>query len=329
MNLSLIQIRQDFLECFKGHGYVEQPAAKVSSGIDPTVIFVGSNISGLKRYILGNIPDHGMVIDQPSMRFRELGRLFDPNYRPVYGSYFNELGAIVPYKQPDSLVEQMREYLTDYLGLHDNDLLARTNSKDPDLLALARNSFTQLETDSRPDKYYRHTIGEKGFVGRNFNIAIRNKSSGNYEDIGNFLAFQRDGKDAFVEVALGDTVIHRSMHGHEHVLDCYGVTVPHGLNRTEALNFTNSVIVTTVLYREGLRATNRNNQEKILSKYMRYLSSLKQEDKVSLQDIATGIQSFEDSYYGDRSNADTAITADLVEREPAFRKTIAQQLGTT
>jgi hypothetical protein len=318
--ISLTQIRRSFIDYFVGHGYREEPPAKLSSGIDPTVIFVGSNINGLKKYILSEIPADGVVIDQQAMRFRELPRLFDPTYRPVYGTFFNEIGAIVRPTASKELTQQLHEFLSRTLSFSDRDIVARASTKDPDLLELARGIFPRLELDSKPDNYYRHSIGEPGFQGRNFNIALKNTKTGTFDDIGNVIAFQRDGKDVFFEIALGDTVILKAMRGLDHVIDCYDIKLPPHLDRIEALNFKNAIIVATVLYREGLRVSNRNNQEKILSKYARYLSLLRCAKDFGGDDIGNAIATFEASYYGKRSGIEKELLIDLEKKEPIFRK---------
>jgi hypothetical protein len=310
------------MECFVSQGYREQPAAKLSSGVDPTVIFVGSNINGLKSYILNGIPSEGVVIDQPSMRFRELHNLFDPTYKPVYGTFFNEMGAIVSPSESMPLAKLFHRYLTSDLGMTEDDIVVRVSSQHPDLLSLAEEIFSNLEIDSRPISYYHHTIGEPGFVGRNFNVASRNVHTGNFDDIGNFIAFQRDGVEAFREVAIGDTVILKAMRGLDHVLDCYDIKLPSGLDRIETLNFKNAVIVATVLYREGLQASNRNNQERILLKYARYISLLGDSKDFGPESVRTAIRTFEESYFRGCSGIDEKILSDLKHKEASFRKNV-------
>lgn len=321
-HIDLSDIRQRFMECFVSQGYREQPAAKLSSGVDPTVIFVGSNINGLKSYILNGIPSEGVVIDQPSMRFRELHNLFDPTYKPVYGTFFNEMGAIVSPSESMPLAKLFHRYLTSDLGMTEDDIVVRVSSQHPDLLSLAEGIFSNLEIDSRPISYYHHTIGEPGFLGRNFNVASRNVHTGNFDDIGNFIAFQRDGVEAFSEVAIGDTVILKAMRGLDHVIDCYDIKLPSGLDRIETLNFKNAVIVATVLYREGLQASNRNNQERILLKYARYISLLGDSKGFGPESVRTAIRTFEESYFRGCSGIDEKILSDLKHKEASFRKNV-------
>lgn len=322
---SLTNIRTQFLQCFKDYGCIEEDASKISSGIDPTVIFVGSTTNSLKKYILNEIPVEGIVSDQPSMRFRETKYLFDKVYYPQYGAFFNELGVLTRHENSQGLCNQFHNYFTDYLNIDEKDLLVRINTEDKDLLKLAENTFQNIEFNSMPEKYYRHVIGEKGYVGRNFNIAIKNESNQKFEDAGNFLSFEKDGKDNFLEIGLGDTVIQKAMKGYDHVLHCYDMDVPKNLIAIEALNYTNAVIVTSVLYNEGLCASNKSSQERLLSKYIRYLSLMKHEGKVTYDDIHGSVESFEKNYHGACIGAGDNILSDLSEKEDIFKKTLIVQ----
>lgn len=44
-------VEEKFKACFNEKGYVEEPAVNVTSKIDPTVDFIGSNISPLKKIL--------------------------------------------------------------------------------------------------------------------------------------------------------------------------------------------------------------------------------------------------------------------------------------
>lgn len=151
-------------------------------------------------------------------------------------------------------------------------------------------------------------------------------ASGVFDDIGNFLAFTKNEKPSFFEIALGDTVISRAMNGHDHVLDCYGIAAPTNLSRNEQLNFINSIIVTTVLYREGMRASNSTNQGKILSRYLRYIFMLNESKGVSQQQIEVAIISFEISKYGESTKVANNILGDIATKANHFKKTLEKQL---
>ena len=132
-------------------------------------------------------------------------------------------------------------------------------------------------------------------------------------------------KDNFLEIGLGDTVIQKSLKGHDHVLHCYNMSVPSNLIEIESLNYMNATIISAVLYGEELRASNKNNQERILAKYVRYLSLLKQEEKVTYADIGDSVKSFEQNYYGTCVGTGDLILADLKQKESIFKNALIEQ----
>lgn len=318
----LHDIRNEFLSHFSKQGYIQEPSVQISSNIDPSTFFIGSTISPLKKYVLSFIPSNGVVIDQPAMRFRELKKIFNPTYKPFYGTFFNAIGALTPSQDIETLCEQMYSFFTKNLEIPENNIVARVSSKHEQLLKAAREGFANLEIDTMPDSYYRHVIGLDGYEGINFNIAIKNKQSGKFEDVGNLLSFEKNGEHAFLELGFGDTVIQRSLRGYEHVLDCYQVKCPESLNRIEQLNYVNSIIVSSVLYREGLEASNKTAQTHILRQYVKYLSLLKCKNLVTYEDIGDAITHFEKGYYGDDTSVKENILLHLNEKENVFKKAL-------
>jgi len=318
----LRRIREQFINCFGDYGYRNEPPVKISSNVDPSTTYIGSGISTLKKYILSEIPRQGVIVDQPSMRFRELKKLFDSSYRSHYGAFFNNISLLTPNHDIEALCEQLHVYFTQYLEVSEEDLMVRVRSKDEELYEAAQGQFANLEADTRPDSYYRHTIGIDGYKGINFNIAIKNKSSGEFEDTGNLLSFEKDGEHKFLEIGLGDTVIHKPVMGYDHVLDCYQVKAPRALNRVQQLNYANSVIVSTVLFREGVKASNKNTQTQILRKYVKYLSMVKQQGLATYDDIGNSIAQFEQEYFGDNQTIKENIIATLSEKEETFKASL-------
>ena len=318
-NTELHQIREQFVNYFCNHGYIQEPSVKISSNTDPTTIFIGSGISTLKKYILSEIPTAGVIVDQPSMRFRELKKLFDPSYNSHYGAFFNSMNLITPSQDVGALCEQLYNYFTENISIPEQNLLARVSSKDKELLKIARKQFKNMEIDTRPDSYYRHVVGIDGYKGINFNIAVKHKYTGEFEDTGNLLLFEKNGEHAFLEIGLGDTVIQKPLMGYDHVLDCYQVESPETLNKIERLNYINSIIVSSVLYREGLKPSNKNNQNRILQKYIKYLSLLKSKNLVTYENIGDSVSSFETQYYKDDKTIKEDILLTLNEKEDTFK----------
>ena len=150
-----------------------------------------------------------------------------------------------------------------------------------------------LEVDTRKLDYYRHKLGMEGVWGRNFNIALRDSNRDSFSDIGNIILIESAERQLGVEIALGSTTILKQLHGLDHVQDCTPVA---GLNlESEAIKrkFEDSIITSTVLYREGLRPFGQHNRSRILKQYVRSLSYFRAKSKLGIGSLSQIISGFE------------------------------------
>jgi alanyl-tRNA synthetase len=86
----------DFKDHYDSLGYTEVPSVKITSGIDPTVRFIGSHISVFKPYLdEDRVPSSGVYTRQDCLRTRNVEKLLDDSYFPNWGSYFSSIGGIV------------------------------------------------------------------------------------------------------------------------------------------------------------------------------------------------------------------------------------------
>ncbi len=287
---------------FKSHfnslGYTEEPPLLVTSGIDPTVRFIGSHISVLKPYLLEDrIPEEGLYIKQDCLRTRNTNKLFDDEYNPNWGSYFPSIGALNNPDQLEQSCSNAFSFLQKALGVSNKDLLIRIHSSDNDLLDACEKTVATIskEVDTKPLSFYRHKIGVKGVRGRNFNIAIRNAKSGEFADIGNIIMLENDKQGLGVETALGSTMILKQMFGLEHVQDCLPVL---GLEKIEneaiKRKFEDSIITSSLLFGEGLRPFGQHNRNRILKEYVRSLSYFRAKSGINIDDLEQMITSFQE-----------------------------------
>src|SRR3989338_1679773 len=257
----------DFKDYYSLLGYREEPSVQISSGIDSTVRFIGSHISVFKPYLgENNVPAPGIFMRQNCLRTRNADRLLDDSYFPNWGSYFPSIGAITPPKRLNETCEETFDFFEKKLGISPENFLIRINSKDVDLMDVCKKHYkdANLEVDTRKLDYYRHKLGMEGVWGRNFNIALRDSNRDSFSDIGNIILIESAERQLGVEIALGSTTILKQLHGLDHVQDCTPVA---GLNlESEAIKrkFEDSIITSTVLYREGLRPFGKHNRSRIL-----------------------------------------------------------------
>ena len=190
----------------------------------------------------------------------------------------------------------------------ERDLVLRVNSNDRELFDLAASRRTgELEIDANPERFYRHSIGLQGIYGENFNFAVRHKYSRQYSDVGNFIIFRDEEtkKPLFLEVGFGDTVIMQAREGLNHVMDCYPFPSHPGLDKN--YKFKDCIITSTALMREGLYPSSRNQQSKILYKYLRGLHYFASQAGMRPQELSRVLYISEKMIFGD-VNAEPQIT---------------------
>jgi hypothetical protein len=287
----------DFKDHYDSLGYKEVPSVKITSGIDPTVRFIGSHISVFKPYLAEDrVPSPGVYMRQDCLRTTNVERLLDDSYFPNWGSYFSSIGALSAPERLKEACNEVYDFLKNKLLIAPENILIRISSADSDLLDIAKESYGEdrLELDSRKIDYYRHKIGMQGVRGRNFNIALRNPDAEGFTDIGNVIVLENDKKRLGIEIALGTSTILKQLHGLDHVQDCTPVIGLETIeNQAIRRKFEDAIITTTVLYREGLRPFGQRNRNRILRKYVRSLSYFKGKTGMETDQLQRIIFNFE------------------------------------
>lgn len=270
-------------------GYIEHEPVAITSGIDPTVRFVGSHISVLKPYLLEeeHLPGEGYSLVQNCIRTRNASTLLDDDVDPKYGSFFTSLGGIAPAGSLDKVCEDVVTFI-DGLGIDPDDIRAHVSSTDVDLVQSCQNVFSpdNILYDIQQPTYYRHRFGIDGMSGRNFNLAMPSPVTNTYEDIGNIIVIDSDGKEAGVEIALGDTTTLKQLYGLAHILDVYDIQLSRErLDPTLLHKMKDAIITSVVLFQEGLRPDASNNKARILRSYCKALAYYRQRADFSLDEL--------------------------------------------
>ena len=292
----LESLKQDFKDFYSSHGYTEHPSVAITSGVDPTVRFIGSHISVYKPYLVeDNVPNPGYFMSQDCVRTRNADRLLDDDYFPNWGSYFPSLGTIAHPERLDEVCEEVFDFFEQKLKIAKENIRIRVNSSDADLVESCLKHYGEetLERDTKPAKYYQHKLGLEGISGRNFNVALRDSGADTFSDVGNVIILENPEKKLGIEFALGSTTTLKQLYGLDHVLDCTPVI---GLKcEDEALKrrFEDAVITSTVLFREGLRPLGQHNRNRILKQYVRSLSYFRSKIGMSIEELSGVISSFE------------------------------------
>lgn len=295
------QLISGYVNHFKSFGFKEESPLPITSNQDESVIFIGAAICGLKKDYIHprSIPSKGIVIAQNCVRTRNIKRMLDPEFQPNWGSYFTNIDTISPYEKKEEVLKRTLDFFYEVAGIPKENLILRVNSQDRELYSLASSQVQekQLETDQHPEIYYRHKIGIDEIKGKNFNFAIRHAQSGQYADVGNFIIFEDSSGKKFLEVGFGDTTILQLKYGLNHIMECYPFPKNRALNDDN--KFKDCIITSLALMREGLEPSSKNEQSKILYKYLRALHHFMDKKEMRIEDISQVIYNSEKRIFGD------------------------------
>lgn len=309
----------NFKEHYASLGYKEEPPVHITSGIDPTVRFIGSHISVFKSYLAEDrVPLPGVYMRQDCLRTRNVKKLLDDNYFPNWGSYFSSIGALSAPERLKEMCDETFDFLERKLLIKPENILTRVSSLDSDLMdAVKLYGEDRIEVDSRKPEYYRHKIGMQGIGGRNFNIALRDPNTEEFSDIGNIIILENEQKRLGIEIALGTSTILKQLHGLDHVQDCTPVIGLENIeNQTIRRKFEDAVITSTALYREGLRPLGQHNTNRILKQYVRSLSYFRSKSGFSIDQLQQIISTFESREF--QSSAEISFSETIIEFVKAF-----------
>lgn len=276
-----LEYLESLKSCFRNYfvelGYIEHNAVDVSSGIDPSVRFVGSTISVFKRHIIeGTIPDNGYFIIQDCLRTRNINYLFDDSHLSNWASCFPSFGTVSPIENLQDVCFDILDFLTKKLDIQPENIKIYVSSEDKDLINVVRGyahfSSKNIEIDTKNKNYYRHKYGLDHVKGRNFNIALKNDDRSGFSDIGNVIIIEKSEKKLCVEVALGLTVILKQIFSLDHVLDCFPIMGIKSDNNILRRKFEDSIVTSTLLSEERIKPNASNSRGRSYRTYLRALS---------------------------------------------------------
>lgn len=283
---------------FSSLNYIDHPPVAITSGVDPTVRFVGSHISVFKQYITNNtIPSNGYFIIQDCIRTRNSEYLYNEDSLIEWASYFSSFGIIAPPQNLEKIVTDVFNFLLDELDVSVDSIKVRISKKDNDLLTAVKGykrlSASQIELNTKPDVYYTHKLGMDDITGRNFNIAIRDGDSNTFSDIGNIIVLESRNKQVGVEVALGITMMLKQILKLQHVLDCFPIVgIPSG-KQSIVRKFEDTILVCVYMAREGLKPLATDNKDRLYRKYLHSMSYFRTKLSISMGKLENIIYNFE------------------------------------
>lgn len=268
-------LKSKYENYFSRLGYQENQPVKITSGIDRSVVFVGSTISVLKPKLLSNDIDNvGDFLVQRAIRTRCLKRMNIPE-KNEWSSYFDASGILVKYNNLDKLVYDIINFLSKELQIEENDLMIRISKNDIDLINSLKNIDYRIniEYNTRPEQYYIHKYGLQnvGIYGRNFNIAIKDKLDNNYKDIGNVIVIESDEKKYGVECAIGLNSVVMRESGLKTSIDASSIVDIFKPNNPGDYKFADCLTVVSHLAYENVSSIEERSPNYLYRKYLKYL----------------------------------------------------------
>lgn len=292
------------IDTFKSHfldfGYIEHESFPIISSRDRSVRFIGSTTNVFKEYILnGRIPNRGFFLVQKCLRTQNAKTFLNDEIFPEWSSYFTAIGSVCPKEGLEKLAIDTLSFLFK-LGIRKERLQINVSSKDEDLLIIAKNLSREIKisVDGKTDiGYYRHKYGVEELGGRNFNIAIENKRSGEYKDIGNVLIIEKNGIAIAGEMGIGVGTLLSRMYSLTNSIESSVVSkvVPFQLGMRS--KFSDALSASVILLNEKIRPGSRD-KERILRIYLEALAYLGKKLYYSSDDIAQYAGEYELAEFG-------------------------------
>ncbi|TDE57738.1 hypothetical protein E1295_07185 [Nonomuraea mesophila] len=226
---------------------------------DRTILFTNSAVVSFKPFLRGEIPlgAAGVVVRQPCVRVHNLRATFTDQFTNDFILQFEMLGVLAPAGSRQRLSGSVARYFAQVLGLDQADVALRVAADDLDLIGMWSAAWSgPLLEDTHERDYYRWSFGDPGLTGRGATFAIA-QGDGTYRDLGNLIAFERDGSVAGYGFGVGVETLAACLDRHPWILH----SVPAGAvpppSTEEEAKLADLVGLLVRLYAEGVRIRSR------------------------------------------------------------------------
>jgi hypothetical protein len=248
-------VEGQFEKCFSKKGYVQEIPVCITSKVDPTVDFIGSKISPMKKYILNeSIGKNGRFMIQNCLRTKVLKHLktVEPT---MFGSCFRCMGVLTEPKI-EHVVFDTFDYLVNYLNIPFKDIRIRINTQDEDLVKSIENVDKNIakEIDSH-NANYRHKYGldKEGITGRDFNIAIRKRNTEKFINVGTIVIMESDRKKYAIDMGLGNITFSMCKHGADYAISSSRMADVMDIDTIEKTKLADAITVVSTLQYEDVK----------------------------------------------------------------------------
>lgn len=296
MKEKLTLIQNEYTTFLREKGYNENKPVKITSGVDKSVVLVGSTISVLKPKLLNNsIHKNGEFLFQRAIRTQPL-KVMTVNQTSEWSSYFDATGLLVPQNLGEKLVYDVLFFLINKLNLSKDDIMIRINCNDTDLMRIVKNvsDMCNVEMNTREEKYYKHRYGldEYGIYGRNFNIVLKDKKACEYKDIGNIIIIENQNKKFGIECAIGLNALLMRMEGLKTSIEASSISDIVKLKSPTQHKFADCLSVVSHLAYENVEGLKKRNPIYLYRKYLKYLEYWSEELNLKREDVIAMIKNY-------------------------------------
>lgn len=300
-------LQESFEKFLREKKYKALPPQNITSGIDPTVLFIGSHSSVVKPMMFaGEIPDWGVYLTQPCVRTQNVKKLFTDT--PLFWwSNFTTLWKTLPPNKNSTIKisEDTMQFLLEVVWLNPSQVCLRWWTKDTDLLGIIERFekefgvSVELDTSENPERYYRHRYGEHNVRWRNFNFAVRMSSENKFWDIWNVVVMENPNNSHHwgTELWIGNETLTQYQHWFWHIFQSFAFAdlIKDFTNQYE-LKLRDSISTSFLLLHENLKPSSEREQ-KVLRSYIRailfYISKL----WLDLTDLTQKVAAYEKREY--------------------------------
>lgn len=286
-----------FKACFNEKGYVEEPAVNVTSKIDPTVDFIGSNISPLKKYLDNEeYGDIGRYIVQECMKYKSF-KYLKTDVPQKFGCYYRGMGIIA---KPDleTVVKDTFDYLTDekYLNIPPKDLCIKISSKDDDLVKATEiidGEITRLVEQSSTE-HYRHQYGmdEKNIFGRDFNIGLRKKDTNEFLNFAAFVVMENNDRKLAIDMGISNLVLSMCKFGTSSTVASSRIADFLDIDCIIKEKFADALVAVSILLKEDITNHRSKHLRMKFNQYLRVLNYWNEQLQYTNEDVVNLIVNY-------------------------------------
>lgn len=279
-----------FKTCFSERGYIEEPSVDVTSKIDPTVDFVGSNISPLKKYLdTEDYGDIGRYIVQECMKFKSF-KYLKTDIPQKFGCYYRGMG-IIAKPELERVVKDTFDYLTDekYLNIPLEDLCIKVSSMDEDLIEVTESVNDKIIRiiDQCGVEHYRHRYGmdEKNVFGRDFNIGLRKTGTEDFLNFSSFVIMENNDRKLAIDMGISNLVLSMCKFGASSTISSSRIADFLDIDCIMKEKFADSLVAVATLLKEDITNHRSKHLRMKFNQYLRVLNYWNQQLQYTEEDI--------------------------------------------